>query len=176
MSHLTIRTASIADTKTIVTLSRETFFDTFSQYNTKEDMQLFLQLHFSIPAIQHELAEESNTFLLAYDGDQVAGYVKLTEGEHPVTLGDLACIEIARLYATKPYIGKGVGKQLMQACIDLAQQKQKQVVWLGVWEHNHRAIGFYQQWGFEKFGEHDFILGHDIQNDFLMKKAIDLEH
>jgi ribosomal protein S18 acetylase RimI-like enzyme len=49
---------------------------------------------------------------------------------------------------------------------------QKQALWLGVWEKNERAINFYHRWGFEKFGEHDFILGDDVQTDWLMKKEL----
>jgi len=50
---------------------------------------------------------------------------------------------------------------------------KKEIVWLGVWEKNNRAISFYKKWGFEKFGEHSFTLGDDIQNDWLMKKELE---
>jgi len=38
-----------------------------------------------------------------------------------------------------------------------------------VWEHNPKAIVFYQQIGFEHFGHHSFVLGNDVQTDCLMK-------
>jgi ribosomal protein S18 acetylase RimI-like enzyme len=41
-----------------------------------------------------------------------------------------------------------------------------------VWEHNQKAIQFYRKWGFEKFGEHFFMVGNDKQNDWLMKKEL----
>jgi ribosomal protein S18 acetylase RimI-like enzyme len=41
-------------------------------------------------------------------------------------------------------IGKGVGKALMQECINKAKELQMKSIWLGVWEQNERAIGFYQ--------------------------------
>jgi hypothetical protein len=28
------------------------------------------------------------------------------------------------------------------------------------------------KWGFEKFADHDFVLGNDIQKDWLMKKKL----
>ena len=67
---------------------------------------------------------------------------------------------------------KGVGPALMQACMDIAKELKKSVIWLGVWEKNSRAIAFYQKWGFEKFGEHIFPIGDDPQTDWLMKKAM----
>lgn len=81
-------------------------------------------------------------------------------------------IEIARIYATTNSIGKGVGKALMQESIKMATEKKKQVVWLGVWEKNQRAIEFYTRWGFEKFSTHIFMLGDDPQTDWLMKKEL----
>jgi diamine N-acetyltransferase len=41
-----------------------------------------------------------------------------------------------------------------------------------VWEFNERAIRFYEKHGFEKFGEHVFMLGNDPQIDWLLKKRI----
>jgi ribosomal protein S18 acetylase RimI-like enzyme len=41
-----------------------------------------------------------------------------------------------------------------------------------VWEHNQRAIDFYTRWGFEKFGDIDFLLGNDLQNDWMMQRPL----
>ncbi len=81
-------------------------------------------------------------------------------------------MEIARLYVSKDAIGNGVGKLLMQESISIAKQRGKSLIWLGVWEHNKRAIDFYTKWGFEKFATHFFKLGDDNQTDWLMKKSL----
>ena len=88
-------------------------------------------------------------------------------------MGADRAIEIARIYAVQTSIGKGVGSALMREKYrDCPCKKVIILVWLGVWEHNRRAIDFYTRWGFEKFAEHDFILGNDVQKDWLMKKQI----
>jgi ribosomal protein S18 acetylase RimI-like enzyme len=61
----------------------------------------------------------------------------------------------------------------MESALKLAKEKGVDYVWLGVWEHNHKAIKFYQDKGFIRFGEHVFVLGEDRQTDFLMKKALE---
>ena len=81
-------------------------------------------------------------------------------------------LEIARLYVLKDFIGQKVGAALMKECISIAKGKGKQSIWLGVWEKNQRAIDFYSRWGFEKFSECDFLLGDDMQKDWLMKKEL----
>ena len=87
-------------------------------------------------------------------------------------MGKVSALEVARLYAVTSQIGKGVGSQLMQACLQIAKEKNKEWLWLGVWEKNQRAIDFYTKWGFEKFDETDFLLGDDMQRDWLMKKKV----
>lgn len=61
---------------------------------------------------------------------------------------------------------------LMQTCLAYARKKDVETVWLGVWEHNTRAIAFYEKNGFKKIGEHTFMLGEDAQTDWLMKKDL----
>ena len=119
-----------------------------------------------------EVGAERNIFLLAYEVDEPVGYARMRENNIPPELGADRAIELARIYAVRSAIGQGVGRVLMQKCIDIAGEKKYPVIWLGVWEHNQRAIDFYSRWGFEKFADHDFILGNDVQKDWLMKRNV----
>jgi len=58
------------------------------------------------------------------------------------------------------------------ASLDEAGAKGCDVMWLGVWEQNERAIAFYRRWGFLEFGHHAFMLGNDLQNDLLMARSV----
>ncbi|MCY7311835.1 MAG: GNAT family N-acetyltransferase [Bacteroidota bacterium] len=169
---ITIRIATINDAELIADISRQTFLDTFASQNTTENIDKFMNETFSKEALMKEVGTAGNIFLLAYDGNEPVGYVRMRENNNPPELGNIVAIEIARIYATVNSIGKGVGKALMQKCIEIAASKMATVIWLGVWEENHRAIDFYTQWGFEKFSTHVFMLGDDPQTDWLMKKTI----
>jgi ribosomal protein S18 acetylase RimI-like enzyme len=167
-----IREATVADAKLIADISHQTFYESFAAYNRKEDMDKFLNQQFTKGKLIMEVGARENTFLLAYHGNDIAGYVKIRDERVPLSLGNGSALEVARIYAVSNQIGKGVGSLLMQACIDIAGQRNKEWLWLGVWEKNQRAIDFYTKWGFEKFDETDFLLGDDIQRDWLMKKRI----
>jgi ribosomal protein S18 acetylase RimI-like enzyme len=167
-----IKTASEEHAELIADLSRRTFHETFAEYNTAENMQLFMERNFSKRLLMNEVGSPRNIFLLAYYNGELAGYARLREDNNPPLLKGEKTLEVARIYAAKEFIGKGIGKALMEAAIDIARKKGKDIVWLGVWEKNQRAIDFYARWGFEKFSDHEFILGNDIQNDWLMKKKI----
>jgi ribosomal protein S18 acetylase RimI-like enzyme len=170
--NLTIRAATKADAELIADLSRQTFYDTFHKDNTAEDMEKFLNEQFTRGKLLLEVGQAGVDFFLAYFGSEVAGYLKLRDTKKPALLKNARSLEIARLYATQSMIGKGVGKALMQKSIDEAKLRNCEVVWLGVWEANDRAIAFYKNWGFEKFDEQEFHLGNDVQRDWLMKKVL----
>lgn len=170
---LTIRLATPDDAEIIAEFSRRTFFETFASSNSKEDMEKFMEEQFSKQLLMEEVGSKSNIFFIAFEQeDKLAGYVRLRENNNPPELLARNAIEIARIYTAKHLIGKGVGKLLMQKSIDTALQKKINTIWLGVWEHNQRAIDFYHKWGFEKFGTHLFVLGNDAQTDWLMKKTL----
>ncbi|MDB5207126.1 MAG: family N-acetyltransferase [Flavisolibacter sp.] len=169
--NLSIRHATTFDAALIADMSRQTFSDTFAPDNTNENMDKFLSEQFTKGALMMEVGLKEHTFLLAYADEEAAGYVKLRDGKKPPEIKGTA-IEIARLYATKSFIGKGVGRLLMEACIDEARKKEKEIIWLCVWEKNKKAIDFYTAWGFQKFGECDFVLGDDVQHDWMMKKDL----
>lgn len=170
--NFSIREATKEDGVLIADISRQTFYATFAADNTKEDMEKFMQEQFTRGKLIIEVGSPNNYFFIASLNNEVAGYVKLREGKDPSTLNKRPSLEIARLYAMPNMIGKGVGKLLMQKSIDVAKEKSKELVWLGVWEKNQRAIEFYHKWGFEKFDEQDFLLGNDVQKDWLMKKEL----
>jgi ribosomal protein S18 acetylase RimI-like enzyme len=172
-ASITITVADKEHASLIAELSRQTFYDTFAAYNTPENMAQFLETQFSREQLMEEVGAPRNTFLLAWLDNQLAGYARLYDGaELPKELTGTTALEISRLYCTAQAIGKGVGKALMEACLEIGRAQGRQYLWLCVWEHNGRAIAFYEKMGFEIFGKQVFILGQDIQKDWAMKKRL----
>ena len=172
MGNIIIRRAETSDAALIADISRQTFYDSFATANTKEDMDKFMNEQFSRDALIGEVINNDGLFFIAFEDGKVLGYVRLRDGEYHSEFNNLPSIEIVRIYAVQPAIGKGVGSALIKKCIETANELNRKIIWLGVWEHNQRAIDFYTKWGFEKFGEHDFVLGTDVQTDWLMKKDL----
>lgn len=172
LSTVSVRKATTADVNKLAALGRMTFVETFADTNTKEDMTTYVQAAFNREQVQSELLDDRNTFLVAFERGVLAGYAKLRTGHEPEELAGEKAIEIQRIYVRQSFIGRKIGKHLMEECINIARTGKYKVIWLGVWEYNPRAIHFYERWGFEKFGKHSFLLGFDEQTDILMKKKI----
>jgi ribosomal protein S18 acetylase RimI-like enzyme len=164
-----IRTAKKEEAEAIGKLAAETFTETFEWYNTAQNMREYNNSHFKPNHILTEIEDKNSILYVALIDEVIIGYAKLKSSEAPEELGTLSHIEIERLYVSKNFHDKKVGLALMNTCIETAKQKNLDVIWLGVWEHNPRAINFYTRMGFQKFGSHIFQLGDDAQTDYLMK-------
>jgi diamine N-acetyltransferase len=127
---------------------------------------------FNIEQINGELADPNSIFLIAELDGKPAGYAKLIVGSIEPGITADRPIELSRLYSHQEYLGKGVGQNLMDACFELAENNDHDVMWLGVWEFNPRAQRFYTRNGFRQVGKHTFQLGTDPQTDLLMQKEI----
>jgi ribosomal protein S18 acetylase RimI-like enzyme len=166
-----VRHASFADIDALATLGASTFAEAFADDNTAADLQSYLDENFSLGQIEAAFKSAGTYFLLAYDEGKLVGYSKLTTPPVPDGLDDHA-MALERIYVVKANWGQQTGKTLLDASLAFAAQQGHPVVWLGVWEHNSRAISFYKKWGFEAFGSQAFKLGSDLQRDILMKRVV----
>lgn len=169
-----IRQATVDDAKRLTDLSYTTFWDAFAHHpkNAPDDMAHYMRQAFNVEQISEELQDENNVFLIAEIDGKPAGYAKLIIGTIEPGITANRPIELSRLYSHQEYIGKGVGQNLMDECLDRARRHDHDVMWLGVWEYNPRAQRFYEKNGFRVVGKHVFQLGSDAQTDLLMEKTL----
>ncbi len=167
-----VREAGAKDAGLIADISRQTFHESFASENTRENMNKFMNEQFTRDKLMAETKDPGNLFLLAFMDKDPVGYCKLRDWKGPNEQEDVSAIEIARIYVVQKKIRCGIGKLLMQNCIEIGREKGRQVIWLGVWERNVKSIDFYTKWGFKKFSKHIFMLGDEPQTDWLMKKSL----
>ncbi len=170
---LVIRTATPADGEKLALLSRDTFCETFTAQNTPENMQDYLDTHFTPASLQKELNDPATVFFIAWLNGEPVGYTKLKVASPLHQPVKTPAMEMERLYVRKAQQGQKIGAALLQQGLNFSRNASFNTLWLGVWEHNLPAIRFYRQWGFETFGSHLFMLGHDAQTDLLMKKSLE---
>lgn len=170
--ELVISKATKADVAVLCKMGAEIFHETYAVYNTEENMQQYIKETYSEQAILKELNEKATSQLIARLGNAPIGYVKISTRNICEELAGKRYFEIERLYVYGKYQGQKIGYELINACAEMALKEGYNTIWLGVWEHNAKAIGFYEKVGFVKFGQHVFKLGEDLQNDFLMKLEI----
>ena len=169
---LSLRVAEFADLVPLLDLAQTSFVQAFTEGNKPENVQAYLSQAFTPVQLEKELRNPASTFLLASLEGKLVGYTKLNLAAAQTDVQDPESLEVARLYTVEEVWGKGVGQFLLNAALDFAKEKGKTFVWLGVWEHNARAIRFYEKNGFRAFGSHPFPFGDEIQTDWLMRVEV----
>ena len=167
-----ITSLTVSDVSILRGIARDTFIETFSEANKAEDMERYLTENFSEEQLARELSNPDSFFYVAEVNGHVGGYLKLNTARAQTEPQAADALEIERIYVLSSYHGHGVGQALYHHAMSVAEDRKASYVWLGVWEHNHRALRFYEKNGFIAFGTHIFQLGNDQQTDILMKKSV----
>jgi ribosomal protein S18 acetylase RimI-like enzyme len=173
-----VRAATVSDAALLAELGAQTFADTYANANTEADMRAHLDSVFSVEARARELADATRSTWIAEaidrdpNGRTAIGYATVRRNAQTDGVAFQNPAELERIYVARAWHGRRVGATLMDACIAQVERWQCNGLWLGVWEKNPNAIAFYQRVGFSIVGKKAFQLGTDVQNDFVMARAI----
>lgn len=167
-----IKKCSLDDILDLQKIYRQTFFETFSEQNSEENMRIFLDKAYSEEKLKSEIENKESETFLAVENQKILGVLKINTGNAETESGLENSLEIQRIYILKESKGLGIGTVLMNLAEKKARELGVSFIWLGVWEKNFSAQKFYTDKGFRRFSEHAFVLGDDIQTDFLMKKEL----
>jgi ribosomal protein S18 acetylase RimI-like enzyme len=158
----------VSDAAALAAFAARTFTDTFGAVNEDAHLAAHLEENYGLAQQTSELLDPAQCVLLAELGDALAGYAHLrTKPPPPCVTGD-APVEIARFYVDRVHHGSGLAQRLMDAARSAAIEMGGRTLWLGVWEHNPRAIAYYIKSGLRDVGSADFFVGPDRQTDRIM--------
>jgi diamine N-acetyltransferase len=164
-----IRAARESDAIALAHIAEVTFRETFSQANTKQNLDAHCANNFGVARQLVEIRNGKMITLLAESDTRLIAFGQLRSGIGPACVEGLLPLEIYRFYVESPWHGKRIAHRLMSALIGRAIEAGAKTLWLGVWEHSPRAIAFYGKFGFRCVGEHTFVLGTDNQRDLIMQ-------
>lgn len=170
-----VRRAEAADAKALAELAARTFADAFGDSNTAEDMALHLTTKYGEAQQGAEIADPEIDVLVAEIDGAMAGYAMVHGGETPACVTLDAPMELWRFYVDRAWHGRGVAQALMEAVDEAARERGADALWLSVWEHNPRAQAFYSKCGFFQAGTKPFVVGTDVQTDWVMLRRLSAE-
>ena len=165
-----IRKARPGDALALARLAESTFRDTFAADNTAGNMDAHCRAHYGEAIQAAEIADPARVTLLSEDHGRLSGYAQLRWNPAPACVAAARPGEIQRLYVARDFHGKGIAQELMRVAFEEMRTRGSDVVWLGVWERNARAIAFYRKSGFVPVGAHVFPVGTDPQRDIVMAR------
>lgn len=169
---INLKRCTLEDLRILQEISYETFNDTFEHQNTPENMSAYLERAFNLKQLEKELSTISSDFFFAYVNNEVAGYLKINTNDAQSEKMGSESLEIERIYIKNKFQKLGIGKYLLNKALEIALERDKKKIWLGVWEKNENAIAFYKKMGFVQTGSHSFFMGDEEQIDFIMTKTM----
>jgi ribosomal protein S18 acetylase RimI-like enzyme len=169
---MNIRRADPTDAASLAVLAEFTFRAAFSEQNTPENMNRHCAGNFGRDLQLQEITDPMLVTWVAEDSGRLVGYSQLRLSHAVAGVTGKRPAEIKRIYVSSEWHGRSAARELMQRVLAAATDSDCDYVWLGVWEHNPRAIAFYRKFGFEVVGEHAFMLGQELQRDLIMTARV----
>ena len=163
-----VRRANPNDAAALADLALRTFLDTFSTANRPEDVGAYVTKTYGEAKQRREIESPDVVTLLVEDDGSLIAFSQVRRGEVPACVTGADAVEVARFYVDQRWHGRGAAQELMTVVIETAKNLGGATLWLGVWEHNVRAIRFYEKCGFRDAGSQPFLLGSDLQTDRVM--------
>lgn len=170
---IAIRRGLVADAVELARFAARTFEETFAYSTAPSNMAAFLAETYGEAQQKAELEDPATRTLIAEAGGGIIAYAQVRWAEAPGCVTGEHAVELRRFYVDRPFHGRGLADQLMTAAEGVARALGGTRLWLGVFQHNERAIAFYTRRGFTRAGVQVFRLGEDEQADFIMVKELD---
>ena len=170
-----IRKAQASDAAALAQLAEQTFIATYGPHCDHNMVHEHCQKNFGVSQQLAEIENEHCITLLQFVGNELIGFMQMKQTDAPpcvqgITEVNTICLH--RYYVTQKWHGKGVALILLKHANEYAKASGAQAMWLGMWQHNQRALAFYQKHGFEIVGEVEYQFGKVIENDKVLFRIL----
>ncbi|UXU55434.1 GNAT family N-acetyltransferase [Staphylococcus agnetis] len=163
-----IKKVEITDVMELRRVSIETFAEAYASDYDQALFNQYFEEEMSIEKLTGELQNPNSFFYFAMVDEHIAGYFKVNIGDAQTEVFSSQYAELQRIYLYQTYQGLKLGQYIFNYVIQFAKGLNKRYLWLGVWSENHTAIAFYKSQGLKKIGEHEFIMGNQVDVDWTM--------
>ena len=144
---ITIKECQTCELDLLFEIATQTYNDTY-QYLWSDGGEWYLDKFYKKTEFKDELLSPTIFYFLIYDADKAIGYFKIKKNviaPYP----ESHCIEIEKLYLLKAYIGRGIGKTIMEFIVSLSKEQARPVLWLKVMESSPAKF-LYAKYGFKQ--------------------------
>ena len=162
---LIIVRGKVEDAPALAEFAARTFEETFSADNNPEDLETHLSTNYGVEQQSAELADPNVITLLARVDEALMAYAQVRRSTPPPCVTHAAPVELHRFYVDRQAHGTGLASSLMLEVHRAVRDFGGRHIWLGVWEHNPRAIAFYRKAKFVDVGSQFYMVGPDRQLD-----------
>lgn len=159
-----IRKAKTADIAQLVSLAARTFGLACPPHMPQEDIDSFIAKNLGKAGFATFLADSAHRLTVGTRGNEIIAYLVLID-EGPTMF-------VSKCYVAPEAHGSDMASLLMNDAIDFARNRGAKTVQLAVNKLNARAIRFYEKSGFTVVGYRDFVVGNQVENDYVLERDL----
>ena len=169
-----IRRCTTGDAAMIAELGARLFAQTYGATHPEPELRRYLDRAFAVGDVTSAIADKEVTMFVAEDhGARPIGYAFLRKtGALPDGVTSHNSYEVVRFYVDADAQGRGVGRALMEMCLDDARRRGADTIWVQAWTQAPWAVGFYERMGFSAVGSASFSIGAQIDDDQIMSRTV----
>lgn len=171
-AQLQFRLANQKDASALAELARQTFIETYAEQNDAEQIRTHCDKNFGIVQQSKEIADSNYVVILAYRDEDLVGFAQVVNNPAPPSIEAENAVALYRYYVKKEWHGKGIAQPLLAEAEKAAKTFGANQLWLGMWEHNARALAYYQKIGFQHVGWMDYQFGDIVERDYVLLKQL----
>jgi ribosomal protein S18 acetylase RimI-like enzyme len=171
--EVTYRTAVEPDALCLSVLATQVFLDTYATQGVRPAIAREVRRFLSEEAFAALLSGPGRCVLVAELADHLLGFAQLTHGQtHSLLPPDTRAAELTRLYVQRPFLGKGIGKELLARAETLAAEQGTEILWLTAWTGNTHALRFYEARGYQDVGGSTYTFEADTYETRVFLKRL----
>ncbi len=163
-----IKKAGKEDWQKIRNIAFDTWPVTYGSLMPMEQVQYLLENCFDKPTIHGQMTENGHVYLIAESEGIPVGFTS-----YEIHFRVQPRLMIHKLYVSPVFQGNGIGLHLLETLTGIAIKNHQTALCLKVFHLNHKAIRFYERYGFVKTGTEMTDPGNSfILEDLVMIREI----
>ncbi len=169
----TYRLAIAADALCLSVLATQVFLDTYATQGIRPAIAREVRQYLSEEAFAEILAQPRHSVLLAEIEGHLIGFAQLTHDRtHDLLPPEAPAAELNRLYVQRPFLGQGIGKELLARSEILARSEGAGLLWLTAWTGNAHALRFYEAQDYQDVGASVYTFEKDTYETRVLLKHL----
>ena len=171
LTKISIEKADPSDALRISVLLKTAYIQAYAYDGISFEYANFVTNRFSVQYIEKSIQKKSSLFLVAFNEGNIVGVAEIIYNSLcPIRKTNV--VELSKLYVHQTFIGKGIGKALMNAIESELRSMGKAHINLEVYIKNQDAIAFYEKQGFTIIGSVDCVMEENSYEDLIMNKVL----
>ncbi len=157
-------------------LASKVYAHYFASYWEGSGLENYLENQFGQTQLEADIRRPTIGNYLIMEDNHSVGFAKFILNKTLEGFEEKRSCELQKIYLHPDYVGKGIGSNALNRVIEMAHERNNQLIFLNVVDTNKLAIQFYKKFGFKHHGRTKLEIT-DFKDEFrgLIRMVFEIE-